>query len=104
MKIELNCIIDFIEGIQPVSKGFHQFVILRVPEGKDEFGTVVRKEQYFRAEIYSTKQDDKRFLDSRSLRAPTKAILYLNGERWINDHTKSFSYANKLKLAEWQKI
>ena len=103
MKLELTAIIHNIAGIEPLSKGFKQNVILWIPESKDEFNTVTRKEQFFRIEIYSTNQTDKRFLDSSQIKAKTKAVLYLNGERWLNDSTKEFNYNNKLKLAEWQK-
>lgn len=103
MKLEITAIIDTVGPIKPLTKGFQQFIILRIPEKKDEFETVVRKEQYFRVEVYSTSQTDSRFLDSRSLRAKTKAVCYLNGERWVNDATKEFNYQNKLKLADWQK-
>lgn len=103
MKLELTAIISHIGGIEPLTKGFRQFIVLWIPESKDEFGSITRKEQHFRVEVYSTNQTDSRFLDSRSIKAKTKAILYLNGERWVNDQTKDFNYMNKLKLAEWQK-
>lgn len=103
MKFELTAIIDNVGAIKPLTKGFQQFVILQVPEAKDPFGRLVAKEQFYRVEIYSTSQTDSRFLDNRSLKAVTKALLYLNGERWINETNNEFNYQNKLRLAEWRK-
>lgn len=104
MKLELPCIIEKVEGIEPLKNGFRQFVILHVPAVHDELKNKVRYDQYFRVEIYSTKQTDSRFCDSSQVGAKTKAILYLNGERWVNSSTQAFNYNNKLKLAEWQPI
>ncbi len=103
MKIELTAYIHNIGPIKPLTKGFQQQNILWIPESKNEMGDILRKEQFFRIEIWSLNQTDSRFLNSTQIKAKTKAVLYLNGERWINDATKEFNYNNKLKLAEWQK-
>jgi hypothetical protein len=103
MKIEIVGLINNIGGIKPLSKGFQQYVILSIPEAKDEFGDVKRKEQFFRIEIWSNSQTDSRFLDARNMKEKKKAIVYLNGERWMPTGSQEFAYNNKLKLAEWQK-
>jgi len=103
MKLELTALINNIGPIKPLTKGFQQHIVLSIPESKDEFGEVKRKEQFFRIEIWSNSQTDSRFLDSRNIKEKKKAILYLNGERWMSTGATEFSYATKLKLAEWQK-
>lgn len=105
MKVELTAYVNNIGGIEPLTKGFRQFVILRIPEAKDDMDTVIRKEQFFKVEVYSTSQTDKRFLDSRNIKQKVKASLYLNGERWLPQGSQDFQYFHKLKLAgDWLKV
>jgi hypothetical protein len=104
MKLELTAFVNNIGGIEPLKKGFQQFIILRIPETKDDFDTIIRKEQFFKVEVYSTSQTDKRFLDSRNIKQKLKCLVYLNGERWLPPGAQDFQYFHKLKLAgDWQK-
>lgn len=103
MKLELTAFVNNISAIEPLSKGFKQTVILWIPEAKDEMEQVIRREQFFKIEIWASTQTDKKFFNSTHIRSKIKATLYLNGERWMNTGSTEFSYNNKLKLAEWAK-
>lgn len=103
MKLELTAYISNIGHIEPLSKGFKQVNILWIPEAKDEMDQVIRKEQFYRVEVWSQNQTDKRFMNSPHIKTKIKATLYLNGERWMSTGATEFSYNNKLKLADWQK-
>jgi hypothetical protein len=103
LKLELIGLVNNIGPKEQTKNGFKQQVIITIPEYKDEFGDVKRKEQFFRIEIWSNSQTDSRFLDIRNMKEKKKALLYLNGERWLPTNSQEFAYNNKLKLIEWQK-
>lgn len=64
MKVEFNAILKQIGATEVTKHGFRQDNIFTIPELKDEFENVKRKEQFFVVQVYSTKQTDSRFLTS----------------------------------------
>jgi len=102
MKLEIIALIDKFEGIQPTKNGFKQRFILLQPELKNEFGDMIRKEQYFPVEIFSKEQTDKRFIAAKDMRRKVKATVYCNGERWLPEGKQDFQYFIKFSLKELQ--
>jgi hypothetical protein len=102
MKLTITGIVDKVGGIRPVNKGFTQAVILMQPEVKNEYDRVIAGEQYFVIHIWSNKQTDSRFLNSKHIASKMKAEVYLKGERWFNERQKDFNYNHKLNLQQWQ--
>jgi hypothetical protein len=103
MKLEILGLINNIGGIKPTKNGFQQVVVLHIPEVKDELERVSRKEQYYPISIWSKQQTDSRFLSAKDIRSKKKAVVYVNGERWMPDGKSDFYYNIKLNLSEWGK-
>jgi hypothetical protein len=103
MKLEITGLVNNIGGIRPTKNGFQQTVILHIPEVKDEMDTLTRREQFYPIQIWSREQTDKRFLSPKDIKSKKKAVVYMRGERWMNDGARDFSYNVKLNLNEWGK-
>ena len=104
MRLEITGFIDKIGGLEPQKRGFRQIVVVTQPESTDDMGRVVHKEQHFQINIWSEAQTDSRFLNSTNIKQKKNAVVYLKGERWINEQKQEFSYANKLNLKEWGQV
>lgn len=100
---QITAYVHSFTGIEPLAKGFRQYAVLWIPEAKDEMGTTIRKEQFYRVETWSNAQTDLRFFNSTHIKLKIKATCYLNGERWMSSGATDFSYATKLKLSVWEK-
>lgn len=100
MKLEITGRVDHVSGIEPLKKGFRQIVILEQPETRDDWNRLIYA-QYFPIVILSNEQADSRFLGSKDMKAKKKAVVYLKGERWINERDRNFNYAIKLTLSQW---
>ncbi len=100
MKVEFTAILKQIGAIEVMKHGFRQNNIFNIPELKDEFETVKRKEQFFVVQIYSTKQTDSRFLTSVEVGKRKVVSAYLNGERYMQEGKFDFTYLMRLNLID----
>lgn len=100
MKVEFTAIIKEIGAIEGLRNGFRQNNVTHIPELKDEFGAVKRKEQFFIVQVYSTKQTDSRFFTNALVNEKKVITAYLNGERWLPEGKFDHSYVMRLNLIE----
>jgi hypothetical protein len=91
-----------VEGIQPLTNGFKQLVILHRPDMTDLNGKVLAKEEYYQVNIWSQNQTDSRFLTFSDKGQKKKALCRLKGERWYSQYSKDYVYALKANLKQWE--
>lgn len=103
-KAKITGRIHRIEGVQPLKNGFKQRFMIEIPELKDEMnGRVLRRLQYFWIEIYSTKQTDSRFIDSRKIKELVCVSVYLNSYHWL-DQRDGLTCVCHLNFDQWLKV
>ena len=104
MKIEFTAIISEIGAIEARKKGFSQNNIFQIPELKDEFGDVKRKEQFFVVQIYTNSQTDSRFLNQKHIGLKKIVSAYLNGERYMQQGKFDYTYFTRLNQIELKDV
>lgn len=93
-QLELNGVIEDMQGVQPVRSGFRQTVFLKEPnENKPQW------DQYYTIQIFSTDQTDRRFKHPADKGKPARCLCYFKGQRWQGE--RGFQYNNKLELINW---
>lgn len=102
-KTRISGKIHKVEGIQPLTRGFKQRIMLHVPEEYSQrTGRLIFKEQYFWIEIFSTSQTDSRFLNTSAIGQHVSCSLYVNGYHWI-DNRQGLQCVTKLNFIDWIK-
>lgn len=88
-----------VAPVRNASRGFAQTVIITQPAKKNEQGYLLSKEQFFVIQIWSNKQDDRRFLKKEFEGAECMASCYLDGQRWQGRN--GLEYNHRLNLDAW---
>lgn len=94
-----------VRKIEKRSKGFTQIVVIHKPEVLNDQGYKLSKEQFYVVQIYSSKQDDSRFVpvsNPAAIGAECTALVYMDAHRWENQRG-GFEYTNRLNLEKWER-
>lgn len=102
-KFKITGRIHKVEGVQPKKTGFSQRIMLHIPELKDDMtDRVIRREQYYWVELYSTNQTDSRFVASSRIKELVCCAVYLNSYHWVDKD--GLNTVPRLSFIEWLKI